>query len=47
MPWAVSFADEFEPEFDELGVEVQDAMLARMLLLGREGLRSGVRMPTP
>ena len=37
MPWSVSFADEFEPEFDELDAEVQDAILARMLLLEREG----------
>jgi hypothetical protein len=37
MPWTVSFADEFEPEFDELDAEVQDAILARMLLLEREG----------
>jgi len=37
MPRTVSFADEFEPEFDELDAEVQDAILARMLLLEREG----------
>lgn len=37
MPWTVSFAAEFEPEFDELDAEVQDAILARMLLLEREG----------
>jgi hypothetical protein len=37
MPWTVSFADEFEPEFDELDDEVQDAILARMLLLEHEG----------
>ena len=37
MPWTVAFADEFEPEFDGLDAEVQDAILARVLLLEREG----------
>jgi len=37
MPWTVSFADDFEPEFDALDVEVQDAILARVLLIEREG----------
>src|SRR5690606_40259949 len=37
MLWTVSFADEFEPEFDELDEEVQDAIFARVLLLEREG----------
>ena len=37
MPWTVSFADEFELEFDALAPEVQDAIFARMLLLEREG----------
>lgn len=37
MPWTVSFAEEFEREFDELPQEVQDAILARALLLEREG----------
>ena len=37
MPWTISFADEFEPEFDELDPEVQDAILARVVLLEREG----------
>lgn len=37
MPWTVSFAEEFEPEFDALPPEVQDAILARALLLEREG----------
>ena len=37
MPWTVSFAEEFEPEFDALAQEVQDAILARALLLEREG----------
>ncbi len=29
MPWAVSFSEEFEPEFDALPQQVQDAILAR------------------
>jgi hypothetical protein len=37
MSWTVSFAEEFEPEFDVLPQEVQDAILARALLLEREG----------
>lgn len=37
MAWTVSFSEEFEPEFDELPQEVQDAILARALLLEREG----------
>lgn len=37
MLWTVSFADAFEPEFDELDAEIQDAILARVLLLEREG----------
>ena len=37
MPWTVSFADDFEPEFDALNAEVQDAILARVLLLELEG----------
>lgn len=36
MPWTVTFADEFEPEFDELSPAVQDAILARLVLLERE-----------
>ncbi len=58
MPWTVSFAEEFEPEFDALPKEVQDAILARALLLEREGPMlgrpharaapcSGGPMPTP
>lgn len=35
--WTVFFAEEFEPEFDQLEAEVQDAILARVLLLQREG----------
>jgi hypothetical protein len=37
MPWTVAFADEYEPEFDELTQDVQNAILARVLLLEREG----------
>ncbi len=37
MPWTVVFADEFEPEFDALADAIQDAALARVLLLEREG----------
>ncbi|WP_299783796.1 type II toxin-antitoxin system RelE/ParE family toxin [uncultured Marivita sp.] len=37
MPRTVSFVEEFEPEFDALPQEVQDAILARALLLEREG----------
>ena len=37
MPWTVAFADEFEPEFDALPEAVQDAILARMVLLEHEG----------
>ena len=37
MLWTVSFADEFEPEFDTFDTDVQDAILARVLLLEREG----------
>jgi hypothetical protein len=37
MTWTVVFADEYEPEFDELSEEVQDSILARVLLLEREG----------
>jgi len=37
MPWTVTFVDEFDPEFDELSPAVQDAILARLILLEREG----------
>jgi hypothetical protein len=37
MTWTVVFADEYEPEFDELSEKVQDSILARVLLLEREG----------
>ena len=41
MPWIVEFAEEFEPEFDALPEEVQDALLAKVVLLEREGPRLG------
>jgi len=41
MPWTVSFSEEFEPEFDELPQDVQDAILARAVLLEREGQSLG------
>jgi hypothetical protein len=41
MPWIVAFADAFEPEFDALPDEVQDAILAKAVLLEREGPRLG------
>ena len=37
MAWTVALAEEFEPEFDDLSPDVQDAILARALLLQREG----------
>ena len=47
MPWTISFADEFEPEFDELDPEVQDAILAAWFCSSVRVLRSDDRMPTP
>ena len=47
MQWTVLFTDEFEPEFDSLPLQVQDAILARALLLEREGPHSDDRMQTP
>jgi hypothetical protein len=41
MVWTVILADEFEPEFDALTCDVQDAILARMLLLEQEGPNLG------
>lgn len=37
MPWTVLFAEEFDPEFDAFPREVRDAILARAILLEREG----------
>jgi hypothetical protein len=41
MAWAVAFFDAFEAEFDTFPEEVQDAILARIILLEREGPRLG------
>ena len=41
MPWTIIFADEFELEFDDLEQRVQDAVLARIVLLQREGPKLG------
>ncbi len=46
MSWTVFFAEEFEPEFDALDEAVQDAILARVLLLEREGPSLDGHMPT-
>lgn len=37
MAWTVVFAEEFEPEFDAFSLAVQDAILARLILLQKEG----------
>jgi hypothetical protein len=37
MSWSVAFADEFKTEFFKFDVQVQDAILARVLLLERQG----------
>lgn len=48
MPWAVSFADEFEPEFDELDNEVRGTQSSHGCCFSNaRGLRSDDRMPTP
>jgi hypothetical protein len=41
MPWVVEFFDAFEAEFDAFPEEVQDAILAKMHLLEREGPQLG------
>jgi hypothetical protein len=41
MPWVVEFFDAFEAEFDGYPEEVQDAILAKTLLLEREGPQLG------
>ena len=35
--WAVEIHDEFEPEFRKLNISVQDAIVARVLLLKKYG----------
>ena len=37
MVWTVVFADEFEQEFDQFSASLQDVVLARVLLLEKEG----------
>ncbi|HEY4212196.1 MAG TPA: type II toxin-antitoxin system RelE/ParE family toxin [Steroidobacteraceae bacterium] len=41
MTWDVEFADEFEPEFDELPESVQEELLAQAKLLEQFGPRLG------
>lgn len=41
MAWTVEFAEEFEPEFDELAEPVQDEMYARAALLEQFGPQLG------
>ena len=41
MAWTVAFFDAFEAEFDAFTEEVQDAILARVILLEREGPQLG------
>ena len=37
MTWEILFDDDFRTEFDAFAEEVQDVILARVLLLAREG----------
>jgi hypothetical protein len=41
MAWTVAFFAAFETEFDAFPGEVQDAILARVVLLEREGPQLG------
>jgi hypothetical protein len=41
MAWVVALCDAFEAEFDAFPEEVQDAILARVILLEREGPQLG------
>ena len=41
MQWEVKFAEEFDPEFDELDEEVQDELLAKAKLLEAFGPELG------
>lgn len=41
MVWTVEFADEFEPEFDELPASVQDEIRAHVLVIAQFGPRLG------
>jgi hypothetical protein len=45
--WVVEFIDAFEAEFDTLVEDVQDAILAKVVLLKRKGRRSEDLTPTP
>jgi hypothetical protein len=37
MEWIIEFHDEFDREFDQLAIDVQDALLAKILLLEEFG----------
>jgi hypothetical protein len=41
MEWNVEFHEAFEPEFDELDVQVQDDLLAKVLMLEQFGPHLG------
>lgn len=41
MMWDVLFDEAFEPEFDAFAEDVQDAILARVVVLEREGPQLG------
>jgi hypothetical protein len=41
MEWKVEFHEAFEPEFDELEVQVQDDLLAKVLMLEQFGPNLG------
>jgi hypothetical protein len=41
MEWKVEFHEAFEPEFDELEVQVQDDLLAKVLMLEQFGPQLG------
>jgi hypothetical protein len=44
--WRIEFHEEFEAEYDELGEEVQDELLAHLKLLEKFGSQLGRPMPT-
>jgi hypothetical protein len=41
MEWKVEFHEAFEPEFDELDIQVQDDLLAKVLMLEKFGPHLG------
>ena len=43
MSWTVRFADEFDPEFAELSLPVQDELLAQAKVLEQFGRRPAGR----